>query len=242
MKLWIEITKLQNSIREVILKETSNFTTLQTLKKEEKRLLKSNEFLNSFLSSVFSLNSLSDISLYYFLNTFDLITSLRNGHFTDQQLNLFVFIIEKNSEKFDFWNSENSKILVRILNFVGENFKAKCTLQGAKAIFGILKNFWELGKFEEPKVANLMLKFMMDFEEEEKFRDEDVMEKLEIFMGKFYKGILGNNKIGFEYWLNKLWMMYFKRDVIVELVASNFELLLNWSFEVGENVRNIGNG
>lgn len=233
MDLWVEIQKYQSETRQSILKSIPKFADTT---KDTQRILKSDDFLRILLSSIFSLDQICDITFHFFLKIFNTITINKQGEIESDHFNLFLFILEKNSQKM-LKNFENCTIFCEILKNANGDFKNFCSPFMIKLVSNwlkeILKKFKEKNqRHENFKISCLILKFLKFELSEGSELEDEVFDMLENVIGDFEqeKGFWGlEGEI--RYWVEKLWLMYMRRDDIVEVVAGNIEFLLEFDFE-----------
>lgn len=233
MELWVEIQRYQSATRQAILKNIPKFAEI---KEDTQRILKSDDFLRVFLSSVYSLEHFCDITFNFFLKIFNTICVNKIGEIDFEQINLFLFILQKNSEKI-FKNVENCNILCNIFSILKGDLKENCSPGMIKKV-----NLWlrkiavrldGLGKKEERlKISCLILKFLKFEISEGNEIEEVVYEKLSLVITEFERsiGFFGLEK-EIRYWIEKLWLLYMRRDDIVESIASNTDFVLEFDFE-----------
>lgn len=246
MDLWVEIQRFQSATRQTILKSIPKFADMN---EDTQRILKSDDFLRVFLSSIFSLDQICDITFHFFLKIFDTITINKQGDINFDDINLFFFILQKNSKKI-LKNFENCKLLCNILTNVKGDLKDKCSPFMVKNL-----NSWlgQIGKkydgkvqrAEKFKISCIILKFLkFEICEGGQFEDE-VFDRLSSVIVDFemengFNGLEGE----IRYWIEKLWLLYMRRDDIVEAIAGNTDFLLEFNFEkicqkVKKNLKNI---
>lgn len=233
MELWVEIQRYQSATRQTILK---NIPKLTEVKEDTQRILKSDDFLRVLLSSIYSLEQFCDITFNFFLKIFNTICINKNGEIDFEQVNLFFYILKKNSQKI-FKSVENCKLLCDIFSVLKGDLKENCSPRMIKEVNvwlqKVARRLEEAGMAEERfKISCLILKFLkFEISEGTEF-EEIVYDRLSMVISEFKMeiGFYGLEK-EIRYWIEKLWLLYMRRDDIVEAIAQNCDFMLGFDFD-----------
>ena len=209
-----------------------------TLSSPEALLLQSNDFLASFLASVYSLTNICDISLNLVLRLILKILQLREGRLPDPEANILIFIIKKHFEKM-IHNSQSLGLFINIIKLIKGDLGriwSPCCLCLVKDWLG---RIWAENKdLRHLRLACVQLKVLSFVDKEERDISNDlVVEMLFRILEEFKEpeDIEGVSEV-LRSWIERSWMVYFRREEIVAAICENYKFLVFWDFKICQKV------